>query len=82
MTRNNHRQDEIRELTARGIVPNEHELEKHPERSLESRTFPIGRVATVIDNILPAKVIVERMVEDAARVIEANATRLSSKARL
>ena len=69
-------------MTARGIIPNEHELEKHPEKSLQSRTFPIGRVAAVINDILPAKVIVDNMVEEAAAVINLNAKRLGGKAKL
>jgi hypothetical protein len=35
--RENNRQAEIKELTSRGIIPNYDELEKHPEKSLESR---------------------------------------------
>ncbi|PSR75737.1 hypothetical protein EW026_g4967 [Hermanssonia centrifuga] len=80
---NNNRQAEIKDLTSRGIIPNEAELEKHPEKSLESRTFPIGRISALIHEILPAKVIVENMVEDAAKIIEANANRVrSAKAKL
>lgn len=80
--RNNNRQGEIRELTSRGIIPNEHELEQHPEKSLQSRTFRIGRVAAVINEILPAKVIVTNMVEEAAEVLKLNASRLGGKAKL
>ncbi|KAF7798721.1 hypothetical protein EIP86_009946 [Pleurotus ostreatoroseus] len=79
---NNNRHREIRELTSRGIIPNEHELDKHPERSLESRTFPIGRVAAVIDEVLPARTIVERMVQDAATVITTRAKQLGGRAKL
>jgi NAD(P)H-dependent flavin oxidoreductase YrpB (nitropropane dioxygenase family) len=31
------RQEEIKQLTAKGIIPNEHEMEKHPEKSLQAR---------------------------------------------
>lgn len=49
---------------------------------MQSRTFPIGRVAAVINEILPAKVIVNNMVEEAAAVIKLNASRLGGKAKL
>ena len=74
---NNNRQAEIKELTSKGILPYEHDLEQHPEKSLESRTWLIGRVAALIDEVLPAKTIVERMVGDAARIMQENATRVS-----
>lgn len=31
------RREEIKELTSKGIIPNEHEMEKHPEKSLQAR---------------------------------------------
>lgn len=31
------RQEEIKDLTSKGILPNEHELEKHPGKSLQAR---------------------------------------------
>jgi NAD(P)H-dependent flavin oxidoreductase YrpB (nitropropane dioxygenase family) len=36
-SRENDRQAEIRELTSKGIIPVQDDLEKHPEKSLESR---------------------------------------------
>ncbi|KAG5652148.1 hypothetical protein H0H81_006132 [Sphagnurus paluster] len=63
------RQAEIKELTSKGIIPHEHELQKHPEKSLQGRAWLIGRVAALIDEVLPAKVIVDRMVEQAADVL-------------
>jgi len=79
---NNKRQKEIEELTSKGIIPHEEELRKHPERSLEGRTFLIGRVASVIHDVLPAKVIVENMVNDAAKLIQERAAAVSTKAKL
>jgi NAD(P)H-dependent flavin oxidoreductase YrpB (nitropropane dioxygenase family) len=43
------RQAEIRELTAKGIIPNHHEMEKHPEKSVQAVTFMKGNVAALID---------------------------------
>ena len=80
--RNNKRQGEIKELTAKGIIPHEHELEKHPERSLEGRTFLIGRVAAMIDEVLPAKTIIDNMVKEAAAILQANAAKVNTRAKL
>jgi len=63
---NEKRQAEIQELTTKGILPHFHELEEHPERSIEGRPWLMGRVSALIDDVLPAKVIVDRMVEEAA----------------
>ncbi|EKM50607.1 uncharacterized protein PHACADRAFT_178346 [Phanerochaete carnosa HHB-10118-sp] len=79
---NSNRQQEIKELTSKGILPHDHELEKHPEKSLEGRTFLIGRVSALIDEVLPAKTIVENMVNDAARIIQSNAAKTKVQAKL
>ena len=47
--RNNNRQAEIKELTAKGILPHEHELEKHPEKSIEGRPWLMGDVSAMIN---------------------------------
>ncbi|CAL1714342.1 unnamed protein product [Somion occarium] len=73
---NNNRQAEIKELTSKGIIPNEEELKKHPEKSLQARTFLIGRVAALIHDVIPAKDIVEGMVNEAAEIIQNNASRV------
>ncbi len=41
------RQAEIKELTSKGIIPVEHDLEKHAEKSLEARPWLMGKVAAV-----------------------------------
>ncbi|KAF9466157.1 2-nitropropane dioxygenase [Collybia nuda] len=64
------RQTEIKELTSKGVIPHYAELEKHPEKSLEGRPWLMGKVSALIDEVLPAKVIVENMVEEAARVLQ------------
>ena len=80
--RNNNRADEIKALTAKGILPVEHDLKEHPEKSLEARPWLIGRVAALIDEVLPAKVIVDNMINDAVKIMQANAARVSVKAKL
>ncbi|KAF8238106.1 2-nitropropane dioxygenase [Tricholoma matsutake] len=64
------RQAEIKDLTSKGIIPHYHELEKHPEKSIEGRPWLMGRVSALINKVLPAKVIVDNMVEEAARVLQ------------
>ncbi|KAG8941558.1 hypothetical protein FRC00_012282, partial [Tulasnella sp. 408] len=60
------RQEEMKTLLAKGIIPAEKDIEEHPERSAESRRWLLGKVAGLIHEILPAREIVERMVEEAA----------------
>ncbi|KAJ7491990.1 2-nitropropane dioxygenase [Mycena latifolia] len=55
---NTNRQAEIQELMSKGILPHQHEIEKHPEKTVE-----------LIHEVLPAKVIIDDMVRDAARVL-------------
>jgi len=77
----NNRQEEIKELTSKGIIPIYHELEKHPEKSLESKAWLMGSVAAVINEVLPAKVIIDNMVSQAIESIQHNASlvKVSSK---
>ncbi|EIW75080.1 2-nitropropane dioxygenase [Coniophora puteana RWD-64-598 SS2] len=79
---NNTRQEEIKQLTAKGILPNEHEMEKHPERASEARTFLIGRVSALINEVLPAKQIIDEMVSSASEILTHNASLVSNKAKL
>lgn len=82
VSRNNNRQAEIKELTSKGILPYEHDLEKNPEKSLAARTFLIGRVSALIDDVLPAQTIVDNMVNEAAKVLTENAAKVTVKAKL
>ncbi|KAF8610775.1 2-nitropropane dioxygenase [Ceratobasidium sp. AG-I] len=76
------RREEIKELTTKGIIPNEHEMEKHPEKSLQARTFLMGSVSAVIHDVLPAKTIVDNMVKDAVERIQSGNGLLATKAKL
>ncbi|KAH9479216.1 Putative monooxygenase [Psilocybe cubensis] len=67
------RQAEIKELTSKGIIPHYNELEKHPEKSVAGRPWLMGSVSSVIKDILPAQVIVDNMVRDAAAILQRNA---------
>jgi NAD(P)H-dependent flavin oxidoreductase YrpB (nitropropane dioxygenase family) len=76
------RQAEIKELTAKGIIPNEHEVNKHPEKSIQAVTFLMGDVAALIKDVLPARTIVDNMVNDAAKVLQDRSKLVSVKTKL
>ncbi|KAG9085227.1 hypothetical protein FRC06_003692 [Ceratobasidium sp. 370] len=76
------RSEEIKELTSKGIIPHEHELEKHPEKSFAGRRFLMGNVAAVIKDVLPAKTIVDNMVSQAVECIQRGSTMVGGKAKL
>jgi len=76
------RQTEIKELTSKGIIPTQHELEKHPEKSLQAVAFLLGDVAAVINEVLPAQTIVDNIVNEAARILQDRSKLVSVKARL
>ncbi|KAI0339563.1 2-nitropropane dioxygenase [Trametopsis cervina] len=79
---NLNRAEEIKQLTSKGIIPNDYEMEKHPEKSLEARTFLMGRVSALIDEVLPAQTIIDNMVNEAAAVLLGNASKVTTKAKL
>ncbi|KAJ7474876.1 2-nitropropane dioxygenase [Mycena latifolia] len=79
---NTNRQAEIKELTSKGIIPHEAELEKHPEKSLEGRMWLMGRVSSLINEVLPAKVIIGGMVADAAAMLQRGGAYLRPQAKL
>jgi hypothetical protein len=77
--RNNNRQAEIRELTSQGILPHEAELKKKPEISAKTRPWLIGRVSSMIHEVLPAQKIVDDMVGDAAALLNNGASLVVAK---
>lgn len=77
------RQAEIKELTSKGTVPFEADLEKNPSVGTTGRTFLIGSVSAVINDVLPAKTIVDNMVKEASERLRAGAGLLvANKAKL
>lgn len=76
------RQAEIKELTSKGILPNEHEMEKHPENRVKAVTFLIGSVSAIINDVLPAKTIIDDMVAVAVKELEARHAAIVPKAKL
>ncbi|KAG8713784.1 hypothetical protein FRC11_011007 [Ceratobasidium sp. 423] len=76
------RREEIKELTSKGILPAEHDIEKNPSKSLEARTFLMGSVSAVIKDILPAKTIIDGMVKEAVERLQVGNTLLVSNHKL
>ncbi|KAI0305824.1 2-nitropropane dioxygenase [Multifurca ochricompacta] len=76
------RQAEIKELTSKGVIPNQHEVEKHPEKSLQAVTFLIGSVSALIHDILPAQTIVDNMATEAAKILEDRGKLVNVRAKL
>ncbi|KIK92530.1 hypothetical protein PAXRUDRAFT_13174 [Paxillus rubicundulus Ve08.2h10] len=76
------RQEEIKELTSKGIIPADHDLEQHPEKSVQSRAWLIGRVAALINDVLPAQKIVDNMVSDAVKILQQNASFVTIRSKL
>jgi len=66
----NNRQAEIKELTSKGIIPAIWDVEQHPEKSMQARPWLMGRVSSLIHDVLPAKTIVDNMVEEAAVLLQ------------
>ncbi|KAG9313120.1 2-nitropropane dioxygenase [Chiua virens] len=79
---NNNRQEEIKELTSKGILPAAQDIELHPEKSMGARPWLIGRVAALINDIPPAQQIVDDMVSEAAKILQENASLVTVKSKL
>ena len=80
--RENNRQAEAKALLEQGVIPYEKDLKEHPEKSLSARPWLTGRVAAQIHEVLPAKKIIDDMVNDAARILKHNASLVNTKAKL
>ncbi|KAJ7692346.1 hypothetical protein B0H14DRAFT_834532 [Mycena olivaceomarginata] len=65
------RRAEIEKLVAEGKVPHEIELQKNPEKSIEGMAFLMGKVAASINEIKPAKDIVDELVLTAEKSLNA-----------
>ncbi|KAG1749048.1 2-nitropropane dioxygenase [Suillus paluster] len=76
------RQGEIAELVAQGKIPHDVELQTHPEKSLEGRMWLMGKVAGSINDIKPAKEIVDELVATAAASLKTASALMTSKAKL
>ncbi|KAF8630363.1 hypothetical protein AX15_002928 [Amanita polypyramis BW_CC] len=66
------RRNELEQLTSRGQIPHDVELQNHPEKSIIGFPWLMGRVAGSIHDIKPAKEIVDELVTTAARSLTAS----------
>ncbi|PCH38283.1 2-nitropropane dioxygenase [Wolfiporia cocos MD-104 SS10] len=76
------RQAEIDELTSQGKIPHDEEIAKHPEKSLEGQYWMMGQVAGTINDIKPAKEIVDELVATAAASLQIANSYVLPKAKL
>ncbi|PVH98086.1 oxidoreductase-like protein [Periconia macrospinosa] len=81
------RQNEIKELTSKGIIPVEHDLETlgddlDDDTMDNARPFLMGKAAAVVTEKKSAKEIVDEFVNDAVKVMRSNNDLIVSKAKL
>ncbi|WPG99331.1 putative nitronate monooxygenase [Acrodontium crateriforme] len=81
------RANEIKELTGKGIIPVEHDLEKlgddlDDDTMDQARPFLMGKAAAVVNEKKSAKAIVDEMVQGAVDVIRSSNSSLVSKSKL
>jgi len=81
------RQQEIKELTAKGILPVEHDLEKmgddlDDETMDNARPFLMGKVAAVVNERKNAREIVDELVTDAVKWLNIGNSMIVSKSKL
>ena len=81
------RQQEIKELTSKGIIPVEYDLEKlgddlDDDTMDNARPFLMGKAAAVVDEKKTAKEIVDEFVNDAVKWLQSSNALIVSKAKL
>lgn len=69
------RAEDIKKLTAKGVIPVEHDMENMPDDVDDdyldnARPFLMGKVSAVVDEKKPAKAIVDELVQDAAALLK------------
>ncbi|KAJ8078413.1 hypothetical protein PM082_012695 [Marasmius tenuissimus] len=76
------RLQEKQDLLAKGLIPHNVELENHPEKSVAGLSWLMGRVAGRINDIKPAKEIVDEMIAEAAQSLQSATSLITTKAKL
>ncbi|KAF2014383.1 oxidoreductase-like protein [Aaosphaeria arxii CBS 175.79] len=81
------RANEIKELTAKGILPVEHDIEKlgddlDDETMDNARPFLMGKAAAVVNETKSARAIVDELVGDAVKWIQTTNSFIVSKSKL
>lgn len=77
----NERQSEIRELTAKGIIPAVHDLEEKTAKkeidtvqAMKYRPWLMGQAAGAVNEIKPAAEIIDEMMTDAVKALQQSAS--------
>lgn len=81
------RAEEIKELTGKGIIPVEHDMDNAPdevndEQMANYRPWLMGQAAAALDTIKPAKEIVDELVNDAVVALKKGHASLVTKSKL
>ncbi|KAJ7888800.1 2-nitropropane dioxygenase [Mycena leptocephala] len=76
------RRAEQEKIVAEGKIPHDEELLKNPGRSIEGMAFLMGKVAASVNDIKPAKEIVDELVTTAEKSLNAAANLTVAKAKL
>jgi hypothetical protein len=81
------RQNEIKELTGKGILPVEHDLEKmgddlDDDTMDNARPFLMGKVAACVEEKKNAREIVDEFVGDAVKWLQTGNSMIVSKSKL
>ncbi|PPQ74208.1 hypothetical protein CVT26_004499 [Gymnopilus dilepis] len=76
------RSAEIQQLVSEGKIPHDVELQSHPEKSVQGLSWLMGRVAGSIQDIKPAKEIVDELVTTAAKSLNAASSLQVARAKL
>ena len=77
-------QAEIKELTSKGILPVENDFETKNMEKLEDQAHPflMGKVSAVVNELKPAKAIVDEIVDGAVKQMKAGSNMLTDKSKL
>jgi NAD(P)H-dependent flavin oxidoreductase YrpB (nitropropane dioxygenase family) len=76
------RRNEIDQLVAQGKIPYEVDVQAHPEKSPQARMWLMGKVAASINDIKPAKAIVDELVTTAAKTLRNASNLVNPKVKL
>jgi hypothetical protein len=77
-------QAEIKELTSKGILPVENDFETKNMDDLadEAHPFLMGKVSAVVNELKPAKAIVDEIVDGAVKRLNAGNALLTTKSKI
>lgn len=77
-------QAEIKELTSKGVLPVDHDFETKNMDDLSDEAYPflMGKVSAVVNDLKPAKAIVDEIVDGAVQRLNAGNALLITKSRI